>query len=261
MSTVVKWIRQNKPPIVAGWALSNPILINHSQILLAYIPAIREYVVFWIYNTSKLEWECITTKEIFSYAGAKIAYDKQTKSVYFLYNNEFDSTDIAVYDIEKNLFKKCGISIPFDDEILGASLDFFDGKLNIILGNCNDKHYECDIKQKECKQINTFEIYSDGLSGPTLIHLQKREMVWLIGGFDYDTENWSCSNDIHTYSIKDKQWIMLDLKLPLALRASTGFCTIDQRYIVLFDGSDSRYVASDKIYIIDTEYGNKRIFN
>ena len=77
-----------------------------------------------------------------------------------------------------------GISVPFDyHEISNASLVFFDGKLNIILGNDNDKHYEWILNKKYVnKYINlkcihmVYRSYIDSF--------RKREMLWLIGGFD-----------------------------------------------------------------------------
>ena len=93
MSTVVKWIQQNKPPIEAARYPSNPILINREQILLALTSRDRKYVVFWIYNTSKLKWESVT-KKISSWGVGKIAYDKQKKLLYFLKRKDLDHTDM-----------------------------------------------------------------------------------------------------------------------------------------------------------------------
>ena len=59
---------------------------------------------------------------------------------------------------------------------------------------------------------------------------------------------------IHSYSIKDNKWKLLDAKLPVPLKHPTCICSKDERYIITFGGNvNPPYINTDNIFIIDTE--------
>ena len=252
MSTSSVWITQLDLPQELSQKfgeISNWIALNSQQIFCVWTQINTSD--FWIYDISESKWRLLTSDTNYFPAFAKIVFDEKKKLIYFL-TDKTTHAGVAVYDLKSNSIQDCDITLPnYDHNNRAATLELIDGRIQIILGNFNDEHIECDIEGKECKTLHTFEKYSNCLADPASVYLQNKGELWLIGGFDYNS--WWCIDHIHSYSITNDKWKPLHIKLPESLRKCTCICTIDERYIIIFGGHDSRHVSTDKIFIIDTE--------
>ena len=248
ISTSPPWLESIPCPkiLTSRFSRTNIIALNSKEIFCAlksfdYVACAFE---FWIYNIPKLEWRLLETFMI-TPKGDRIVFDKEKQLIYFL-----TYTGIAVYDLKSNSIQEYDnavINYNYHDNNYGPILELIEHKLQIICGNPNDKHIECDIEKKECKELYQFKKYQHGLTDAASVYLQNKGELWLISGY-------SCRSrqilDIHLYSIKDNKWKLLDIQLPFALRKCTCICSGDERFIITFGGDP---VSKVKIFIIDTE--------
>ena len=254
------WIKKPDVPLSIEsqkGSLTNPILIDSGRIFVAKriindITPSNHTLHFLILNVNTGQWKSIGTIDGYHFAEHSIAFDEDKQLIYFCCSRS-TMTRIGVYDLKSDSFKEHDIQLPISGKNRGAGLVIIDHKLHTILGSYNAKHFVVDIDEKKCTELYDFERYTDCCCEAALIYLRNKNMLWLIGGSGFDYYEFEAVDDIHTYSIKDNKWKLLDTKLPIGVYEFGYICTRDERYIIIIGGIADNIASYDKILVIDTE--------
>lgn len=138
--------------------------------------------------------------------------------------------------------------------------------IHIIGGGSSNKHAVWILndtdKSPQYKILHRFNEMDDneGLTNAGLCYIHSQERLILFGG--YNCTEWESQRDILIYDLKrDNSWKRSNVRLPIAMDSFGYVLSMDEKYIIIFGGSDKHNKCMDVIYILDIELMKIRKLN
>ena len=225
---------------------SGPILLNGNEFVLA--PFTNSF------NCKRLQKYNITENKWTDY----LEYKAKSSTDFDMAINNKDKT-LIIYDFKGQLTTfntktdQTNMMIPDVPQKIGSDprCVIIDNQLHIVHGYKNNKHYVLDIKSKQLQTTYEFTDFENGhgLYEHSLIHLKRKQKLLLLGGVPSNSTEYN--KTIWEYSIVDKIWKKLAIKVCEPARYFGCVVTDDERYMIILGGRVQGYMTSDRIYILD----------
>ena len=176
-----------------------------------------------------------------------LAHDSTTNKFYVV------STHNTILEIDINSKQMTLYKNPFGDTSIHPGAIVVNNQLHIICGYESNRHIIFDTITKKWSKHHTFNELERGLSSGALIHVTTKQAIYLLGGFD-SGENGGHTDTVRRYSLHDKAWKDLLLRLPVKSKCPC-FLSTDERYIVVMYScwDEAKEVHYGKIYYMDLE--------
>ena len=235
--------------------MTHPIRISNHEFVIATAEPTQKLLIYnastklWRELFDYSNWRSIATKykdctipsfpNEFGYPA--LAYDPATNKYYIV------SDEVLLLEIDINSKSMTLYENPIKETGINPSAVYVNDQLHIIGGYDSNRHIIFDTKTKEWIEHFTFKELATGLSSPALVYIKSKNMLYLMGGYSDEPDSSDSeyqeneNNDglnghldiIRGYSIKDKLWNDLSLKLPTQDGKFPYFVTTDEQYVVV----------------------------
>ena len=194
-----------------------------------------------------------------------VCYDMQSKQLYLLNLNE-KYGKMMIFDMEEKKINQ----YECPEFSSSANAICMDGVCHIIGGHDRRElrfegyneietnlHQIWNHETKESETIHTFDQYPNGFNQSGLIYISNQRELLLLGGYkhDYDYSKFRLDT-IYKYSLTNRKWTELDIKLPYDLCDFGCVITKDQRHVIIMGGKATdddghQYMCMENIFILD----------
>eukprot|EP01084_Bolivina_argentea_P195399 335220_1 len=253
MSVVWQWHSANQFP---RKYCSQPVVMNENEFIVAMDVTYGEHSVagdgIYAYYIKKNEWHLlIEYPSGYSVTCPSICYDFNTGLLYVYGGNK----SLLIANLNT---KQCIVKTNLYMAGWYPKSIMIDNEYNLICGEDNKHHLIWDNKLESFKQLHTFDGLLCGNSNPGVVHFKSKNMIVLFGGVDVGRglvhQN---LDEIWVYTLHDKTWQKLNIKLPCPTDIFGYSASTDDRYIFIVGGrsysSQYKTIEHNCIYVIDTK--------
>ena len=226
-----QWISQACPILhPSEWNKSNLIKIDDNSLVFATRKGICSFSTKWNKWTQRKVYLSYSKDSDFS-----IAYNANSKDIFIS-----TSDGVIILNLSRSETQKFSTS-PWccSPQLICIS------SLCHAIGRGEHKIF--DNKTNDWQDMDKFTGYHDERHFG-LIFDSKRNELLLFGGQVYAT--WEYLDNIYKYSLVNRKWIKLEIKLPRKMRSFGYIITKDQQYIIIMGGR-CKIEQIDEIYVFN----------
>ena len=180
----------------------------------------------WIYNTNTNKWRLhVHYPRDFESERHHICYNKKTK-ILWVYGDYSKMININMETKQVKIIKAHAKHVGIRPVLL-----FIKDKLHVIGGSDSKNHLVWNNEKNQFDEpIFTFPELTKGVTGHKIVHLKKKNILYLFGGYGYGGPS-------HIYSIwkcdinENFKWSKLDLKLKRFVDYNACVATSDEKCI------------------------------
>ena len=135
--------------------------------------------------------------------------------------------------------------------------------IHVIGGGSSNRHSVWNLNgntpKHEIRHIFNEMDDNEGLTNAGLCYIASQDILLLFGG--YNCTEWESRKDILIYDLKRYSWERAKIRLPIAMDSFGYVLSMDERYMIIFGGSDKHNKCMNSIYILDVEIMKIRKLN
>ena len=219
--------------------IHQPLILNKNEILIlpdtikSDVDLVKIPTYLYSYNVTKNKYEKFSQYPHEFPNGTHITtYDPKKQKLYVFTEKGY----ISCYDMNRKNWNWDiihGVTIYDSHNLRNGCSCLIDNKLNIISGQ---QHLEWNKNNKQLKLLESFEVWNYG----SLVYKEQEGTLLLIGGNDPSNVlrgNATTLDTLYSYSLQNNHWVKLKRKLPFGVHNFGCVMTRDERYVVIFGGT------------------------